>query len=212
MRKRQYLYICSNPSMPGLLKIGKTTKHPHQRIGELHTTGVPTPFEFEFSCVVADCSSSERLAHRALASFRVSLDREFFRISVKAALKKILPVIGAYHQPKCREKGILPSNGPSKSSLASPTSSKETVQNNPVSCRSVLPPSAWPFPTSNSAFEDDKRKRDRRKEESTRASKDLDKSRRKISTSTKDGVQNKTVEVKSVIAPAAWPFPTSKRP
>jgi hypothetical protein len=142
----------------------------------------------------------------------VSSTREFFKISLKAALKKILPVIGAYRQPVCREEGILPSKDPSKSGLASPTPAKEAVQNKPKSRRNVLPPSAWPFPTSSSAVEGDKRKRDRRKEESALPGKDVDKGRRKSPTPTKDEVQNKAVQVKSVIAPAAWPFPTSKRP
>lgn len=82
--------------MPGLIKIGKTTTTPNQRMSELHTTGVPTPFILEFSVEVDDCHSSEKAAHSALAKHRVSDTREFFRISVVKALEKILPVIGCY--------------------------------------------------------------------------------------------------------------------
>lgn len=95
-KEQQCFYILSNPSMPGLLKLGKTTTHPHERMSKLRSTGVPTPFVLEFSCAVKDCSSAERLAHLALEANRISPDREFFKISVKAALKKILPVIGSY--------------------------------------------------------------------------------------------------------------------
>lgn len=82
--------------MPGLIKIGKTTTSPNQRMSELHSTGVPTPFVLELSVEVNDCHSSERAAHSALAKYRVADNREFFRISVAKALQEILPVIGHY--------------------------------------------------------------------------------------------------------------------
>jgi len=82
--------------MPGLIKVGKTTTHPSQRMSELHSTGVPTPFELEFSATVSSCDYSEKAAHRALANYRVTGNREFFRISIKKAIELILPVIGDY--------------------------------------------------------------------------------------------------------------------
>lgn len=93
---QQYLYILSNPSMHGLIKIGKTTTSPNQRMSELHSTGVPTPFVLELSVEVDDCHASERAAHSALAKYRVAENREFFRASVAKALQTILPVIGNY--------------------------------------------------------------------------------------------------------------------
>lgn len=82
--------------MPGLIKVGKTTAHPDQRMSELHSTGVPTPFILEFSAEVDDCAVSERKAHSALSEYRVAKNREFFEISVKQALHAVLPVIGEY--------------------------------------------------------------------------------------------------------------------
>jgi T5orf172 domain len=82
--------------MPGLIKIGKTTTSPNQRMSELHSTGVPTPFVLELSVEVHDCHASERATHSALAKYRVANNREFFRTSVKAALEAMLPVIGEY--------------------------------------------------------------------------------------------------------------------
>lgn len=82
--------------MPGLVKVGKTTTSPSQRMAELHSTGVPTPFELEFAAEVANCHSCEREAHSVLTEQRVSTNREFFRISVQLAIKKILPVLGDY--------------------------------------------------------------------------------------------------------------------
>jgi hypothetical protein len=91
-----YIYILSNPSMPDLMKIGKTTTSPAQRIEELHSTGVPTPFELEFAAEVADCHACETAAHGVLDEHRVSTKREFFRVSVRRAIMEILPVLGDY--------------------------------------------------------------------------------------------------------------------
>ncbi len=82
--------------MPGLIKVGKTKTHPTRRMSELHSTGVPTPFDLEFSAMVSNCELSEKAAHRALTSFRATGNREFFSISVKKALELILPNIGDY--------------------------------------------------------------------------------------------------------------------
>ncbi len=92
----EYIYILSNPSMSGLIKIGKTTTSPDKRMSELHSTGVPMPFVLEFSAEVEDCTASERAAHLALQEYRVSKSREFFRTSVRNALFVILPKIGEY--------------------------------------------------------------------------------------------------------------------
>lgn len=92
----EYIYILSNPAMPGLIKVGKTTTHPTQRMGELHSTGVPTPFEMEFSLIVPNCSTSERSAHQALNEFRVAENREFFCIPVARAIKIILEKLTDY--------------------------------------------------------------------------------------------------------------------
>ena len=56
-----YLYILSNPSMPGLLKIGLTTRPVLDRVEELNAaTGVPTAFKIE-----AYFESSNPQAHEA---------------------------------------------------------------------------------------------------------------------------------------------------
>jgi hypothetical protein len=92
----QYIYIFSNPSMPGIVKIGKTTASPDQRALELHTTGVPTPFVLELSVEVDDCTASERVVHLSLQSHRVANNREFFQISVAQAVEAVLSKVGYY--------------------------------------------------------------------------------------------------------------------
>ncbi|KAE8543780.1 GIY-YIG nuclease family protein [Marinobacter nauticus] len=92
----QYIYICSNESIPGKVKIGKTEICPHRRIAALQTTGVPTPFELIFSAEVNDCHVSERAIHSALANFRSAHNREFFNIGPEDAVKEVLAILDDY--------------------------------------------------------------------------------------------------------------------
>jgi hypothetical protein len=47
-RRRGYIYVLSNPSMPGIVKVGRTFREPRARAAELSaSTGVPTPFKIE---------------------------------------------------------------------------------------------------------------------------------------------------------------------
>ena len=78
-----YIYILSNPSMPGILKIGKTERCPEERISELSSvTGIPTEFVLEYKVHVPDCDIAEKKVHEFLRTFRVSNNREFFKIGV----------------------------------------------------------------------------------------------------------------------------------
>ena len=77
-----WVYALTNRSLPGLVKLGHTTREPEERAKELSdATGVPTPFKvlaFFWSC---DPESDERRLHKHFAKKRVSTGREFFRIS-----------------------------------------------------------------------------------------------------------------------------------
>lgn len=75
-----YVYILKNPSMPGILKIGKTTRSVEQRCNELWQTGVPTPFEIVAAYLSPDCDELERAIHDCMPDLRVSDSREFFRV------------------------------------------------------------------------------------------------------------------------------------
>jgi hypothetical protein len=103
----QYLYFLSNPSMPGLIKVGKTTTSPNRRMADLHSTGVPTPFVLEVGIEVADCHVAERDAHTAIGYARVAENREFFRIGIEETLQKILPRLGTYKVVEARSKSRL---------------------------------------------------------------------------------------------------------
>jgi hypothetical protein len=82
-----YVYVMSNESMPGIVKIGRTTGRPGKRASELFTTGVPTPFRVEYAVHVADTVAAERAAHERFESYRVSSRREFFRVDSRDVVK-----------------------------------------------------------------------------------------------------------------------------
>lgn len=82
------VYLLTNPVMPGLVKIGMTTREDiDDRMRELYSTGVPVPFECQFACRVkkTDCARIEKALHTAFAPQRINANREFFRIQVEQA-------------------------------------------------------------------------------------------------------------------------------
>ena len=81
------VYLLTNPAMPGLVKIGRTSQEDAQkRLDGLYTTGVPVPFELIFACRVEDSAKVEQALHTAFAPQRVNPRREFFRIEPEQAL------------------------------------------------------------------------------------------------------------------------------
>lgn len=75
-----FVYILTNESMPGLVKIGRTARDVDLRASELWQTGVPTRFEVWASEKTCDCVQLEAYMHRDLRKHRVSKSREFFRV------------------------------------------------------------------------------------------------------------------------------------
>lgn len=83
------VYVLTNPAMPGIVKIGMTTRNNmDERMRELFSTGVPVPFECAFACTVpaSNCSKIEKALHKAFAPNRVHASREFFKISPDQAI------------------------------------------------------------------------------------------------------------------------------
>ena len=77
----QYVYCMSNTSFPDMLKIGMTKYHPTIRANQLHTTGIPTPFITEFVIITSDGLKLEKTIHDYIKKYRVTDNREFFKIS-----------------------------------------------------------------------------------------------------------------------------------
>jgi hypothetical protein len=89
-----YLYILSNPAMPGLLKIGLTTRTVPDRVAELSAaTGVPSAFLIEAYFESSDPQEHEEAVHRKLQNRRVA-GKEFFRVSLDEAVEALRNITG----------------------------------------------------------------------------------------------------------------------
>ena len=80
-----YVYCLSNSSYhTDLLKVGMTMRSPADRVRELYTTGVPTPFKVEFAKKVLNPKQKEKTLHNILSQYHTSYHgREFFRVSLE---------------------------------------------------------------------------------------------------------------------------------
>jgi T5orf172 domain len=88
-----YVYALINPSMPGLVKVGRTARAVDARVFELSSaTAVPTPFEIVFDVFVEDCVAGEASVHRALSTrgYRLTANREFFKAPVREVIELML--------------------------------------------------------------------------------------------------------------------------
>lgn len=85
-----FIYVLTNETMPGIVKIGKTKRMPSDRSAELYTTGVAMPFRLVFAILVDDVDTFERDIHEELEGRRVNPSREFFRTEGGEAILAIL--------------------------------------------------------------------------------------------------------------------------
>ena len=83
----QIVYVLTNPAMPGLVKIGKTSQlETEARMRQLYGTGVPVPFDCAFACQVKDAHEVEKALHFAFGNTRVNPNREFFKIEAERVI------------------------------------------------------------------------------------------------------------------------------
>jgi len=85
------IYCFSNPSMPGILKVGMTERTPEARLREANTSDTwrpPTPYKIEFAKKVSNPSQKEKTLHTLLQKHtdRIHPHREFFRASTEEVL------------------------------------------------------------------------------------------------------------------------------
>ena len=87
-----YIYCFSNPSMPGILKVGMTERTPEARLSEANTSDTwrpPTSYKIEFAKKVSNASQKEKTLHTLLEQYtdRIHPRREFFRVSPEEVRK-----------------------------------------------------------------------------------------------------------------------------
>jgi T5orf172 domain len=93
MTQRGFLYVLINPSMPGVVKIGRTEGDTQTRADQLSSaTGVPSPFVVAFEQYFEDVVAAEMSVHAFLeaSGHRQSARREFFAITPTEAITAIL--------------------------------------------------------------------------------------------------------------------------
>ena len=77
----EVIYLLTNLSMPGYVKIGRTTDSVQARMSNLSAaSGVPLPFECYFAAEVKDSLKLEKTLHQLFADTRVNPKREFFEV------------------------------------------------------------------------------------------------------------------------------------
>lgn len=96
-----YVYVLSNQSMPGVVKVGRSIHGGASRSRSLYQTGVATPFNLEFEIFTPDHEWLESQAHMSLRFSRVNPDREFFKCPPSDAIEEILAI---YSERLCSSK------------------------------------------------------------------------------------------------------------
>lgn len=109
-----FVYILSNPRMPGLFKVGCSTRPVEERVAELNSaTGVPAPFVVEAYFASSAPDEHEREAHRRLAARRLE-GREFFEAELAQIVRTVEDIVGTHAaylrqpHPASDQKPVLP--------------------------------------------------------------------------------------------------------
>lgn len=88
------VYVLSHPEMPGLLKIGYTTRSVSERMTELSAaTGVPGNFVLELKYTASDAFNLEKRIHISLTEWRLA-GTEFFRCDLSFLINRVYRLIG----------------------------------------------------------------------------------------------------------------------
>jgi len=99
MNDHGILYFLTNEAMPGLIKIGYTTRELDSRLQQLNTTGIPSPFQVAAIFHVRNSSLCEKDVHAKLARYRSNPKREFFSNSAAHLISESIDIIGKYMYP-----------------------------------------------------------------------------------------------------------------
>ena len=82
-----WVYVISNISMQGIVKVGYSTKDPELRAEELNHTGAPHPYLVDYDMLVENPREVEQKAHKILRAWREN--KEWFCCSTEEAIAAI---------------------------------------------------------------------------------------------------------------------------
>jgi hypothetical protein len=85
----EIVYVLTNESMDGMVKIGRTTTSVEQRIRELDNTSLPLPFQCFYAAEVNNSALIEAKLHRIFSDKRIRQNREFFRVDANQVREAI---------------------------------------------------------------------------------------------------------------------------
>ena len=87
-----WVYVMTNPSMPGLIKVGFSMSDPELRAQELANTGVPGTYLVEYEVLTNNPFRVEQAAHARLSHRHEG--KEWFRCATEEAVASIRVVVG----------------------------------------------------------------------------------------------------------------------
>ena len=110
MENNDTVYIFTNEGMPGLVKIGYTSKDDiRERAKELYTSGVPFPFEIYYACKVKSGKQVEKILHNLFSEHRVKTNqREFFYLDPSKA--KLALLLASFKDTTPKEEKYISKN------------------------------------------------------------------------------------------------------
>jgi hypothetical protein len=106
---RGWVYVISNQALPGLVKVGFSTKDPQLRARDLANTGVPHSYRVEYDALVPSPRDIEQRVHGALAGKRA--DKEWFQCTPQEAVDTIRRITDGVRINETVHRTLTPSAG-----------------------------------------------------------------------------------------------------
>lgn len=100
MTIRGWIYVITNRAMPGLVKLGYSTKDPALRAVELGNTGAPHAYEVVYDALVDSPKAVEQSLHSLLAAQREG--KEWFRLTPSAAIEAVRATASSIYLEKSK--------------------------------------------------------------------------------------------------------------
>jgi hypothetical protein len=129
MSVRGWVYVITNKAMPGLVKVGYSTKDPMLRAKELDGTGVPHAFEVIYDALVSNPREVEQKAHKLLSESREA--KEWFHCSIEAALQAIRSSAGQIYQETMHQY-VEPKVNPQTNDASPQTNNASSIDEDPL--------------------------------------------------------------------------------